>query len=632
MSALKDKIKDLKIIPIKYYYLAFFICNFLISFALLRGWFNPNISATNNFISIILASIGDLGVITLIFIFVQIKVKKDKNKVLTLNIVSSIFTLIILFLEGFSTLFATFFSYTQLTSFKNPSQGKLIGTYVLYFIRMFSEFYLLFPLIILISLLIFSKFINKDKEINYAFKSKKLCLGLSIIAMILPICILNIKVNKTANELSMNGLYGASNVGTYNYYIYSIRDLYKKDEKASVDELVVIEKYLEDNKYVLDSSNNYIGIAENKNLIILQMEAINNFVIGLEIDGELVAPNLTKLSQENYYNSRFYSVAGMGNTSDVEFTSNIGLYPNGNDLSVFELDGENYPTIAKEFEKLGYETLSMHGNDGAFYNRNNQHISLFGFNEHIDKVDLLERNPNLEIIKGWISDKAMLEESINIYEEMNNKFFSYNILVSSHSPFGVSDGIEDYNNKKLTGLANDYIANVRYVDKCVGEYIEMLKESGLYDNSIIIIYGDHTSTLLRKDVESITKKNYKEVEYRMEMQNMPFIMLGNGIPNIKDNSVHSNIDIFPTVAALFNLSPEYKFGVDMLSDGLSFAYSARSLDIIFDDYTIIVPSKKVYYQNTNTIKLSKEEINEYIKWFEEYKYSNDLLISKNYFK
>lgn len=632
MNTLKNKIKELKIISIKYYYIAFFACNFIISFALLQGWFNPNISQTTNIGSIMFASLGDLGVIALSFILVQLSSKTDKKKVLALNIISIVFTLIIVFLHCFSTLFATLFSYTQLTSFKNPSQGKLIGTYVLYFLRIFTQGYVLFPLIILIMLLVFSKFINKENNIKYNLKPKMIFLSSAILAMILPVCILNIKVDSSANELSMNGLYGASNVGVYNYYIYSVKDLFRKDKEASDEELEIINEFLNERKYELDNTNNYIGIAENKNLIVLQLEAINNFVIGLEVDGELVAPNLTKLSQEGYYNSRFYSAAGMGNTSDCEFASNIGMYPNGNDLSVFELDGENYPTIASEFKKLGYKTLSMHGNDGAFYNRNNQHVSLFAFDEHIDKLDLLERNPNLELVKDWISDKAMLDESINIYNELNNKFFSYNILVSSHAPFGVSDSIEEYRNKKLTSLANDYISNVKYVDMCVGKYINDLKESGLYDNSIIIIYGDHTSNLLKKDVECLTKKDYEAVEYRMEMQNMPFIMLGKDIPNINDNSVHSNVDILPTIAALFNLSPEYKFGVDMLSTEKTFAYSARSLDIIFDDYTIMLPSKKVYYQNENANKLSKDEIEAIIKSFEEYKYSNDLVIARNYFK
>lgn len=632
MKSLKSKINDLKIIPIKYYYIAFFVCNFLISFALLRGWFNPNISPTSNFGSVLLASIGDLAVLALVFILMQLICKKDKRKVMGLNIASFICTLLVMFLHCFATLFCTFFSYTQLTSFKNPSQGKLIGTYIVYFLRIFGEGYLILPLVILILLLVFSIFINKEKNINYRFKPKMICLGCAILAMILPVCICTINVNNTANELSMNAIYGTNNIGAYNYYIYSIKDIWKQDEKIDGNELAVIEEYLNEHKYELSDTNPYASKFEGKNLIMVQLEAINDFIIGLKIDGDLVAPNLTRLSQEAYYNSRFYSSAGMGNTSDCEFSSNIGLYPNGNDLSIFELDGDNYPTIAKEFEKLGYETLSIHGNDGGFYNRNNQHISLFGFNEHIDKVDLLNRNPNLHIMKDWISDEALLDESINIYKEIDKNFFSYNVLVSSHAPFGVSDGIEDYHNDSLTSLANKYIANVKYVDKCIGEYIDNLKVNGLYDNSVIIIYGDHTSTLLRKDTESLTGLNYSDVEFRMEMQNVPFMIIGEGIPNIKDATVHSNIDIFPTIAALFNLKPEYKFGVDMFSDEASYAYAPRSLDLIFDDYTIMVPSKKVYYVNDNVSKLSKDEISNYIEWFNDYKYANDLVVATNYFK
>ncbi len=621
-----------KNIPIKYYYIAFFVCNIFASFALLRGWFNPNISPTNDFLSIFFSIIGDLGIIGLVFILVQIICKKDKKKVLALNIASFVFVLLVLFLHCFATLFSTFFSYTQLTSFKNPSQGKLIGTYILYFLRIFTEGYLILPSIILILLYVFSYFIDKSKNVNYKFKPKMIFLGLTILSMIIPVGVLQVKANNTADEISMNSLYGASNVGAYNYYVYSIKDLVKSEEKLDDNELKVIQEFLNEHEYKLDQSNPYIGIGEDKNLIIVQLEAINNFIIGLEIDGELVAPNLTYLSQNYYYNNRFYSSAGMGNTSDCEFSSNIGLYPNGNDLSIFELDGDNYPTIAKEFKKLGYKTMSIHGNDGGFYNRNNQHISLFGFDEHIDKVDLLARNSNLSIVKDWISDEALLNESINIYNELESKFFSYNILVSSHAPFGVRDGIEEYNNKALTSLANAYIANVKYVDKCVGEYIEKLKANGLFDNSIIIMYGDHTSTLLRKDAECLTGKNYSDVEFRMEMQNVPFMIISDEIEAQVDSSVHSNIDIYPTIAALYNMDAKYKFGTDIFSNESSFAYGPRSLDIIFDDYVIMVPSKTVYYTSNNSKKLSKAEINEYIKWFKEYKYANDLVVATNYFK
>lgn len=614
------------------FYIAFFICNFINSFALLRGWFNPNISPNNSFITILLGAIGDLGVLSLIFILIMSFVKKDKNRIRLLSFASLILFIFIIFLQGFSNMFSTLFSYTQLVSFKNPSQGKLISGYVFYFLGMFKYWNIIFPTLMFIILLVLRLFIKYSDEIEkYKVAPRLIGLGVSVIAMLFPTIMCVTSLDNTANELSMNGLYGSSQMGTYNYYIYSIKDLWKKDVEMTIEKEAQITTFL--NKYQYSNNNNALSAsAENKNLIILQLEAINDFVINLKLDGEEITPNLNNLVTQGYYNNRFYSAAGMGNTSDCEFSSIIGLYPNGNDLSIFELDGEHYPTIAKEFNEKGYNTFSIHGNEGGFYNRNYQHISLFGFNEHIDRTKLLERNNSLNLIHDWISDDSLLQECISIYQEQTNPFFSYNILVSSHSPFGASNRVTPYENDKLTSLAQDYLSYVKYVDMAIGNFIQGLKDANLYDDSVIIIYGDHTSSLLKRDTESITGKDYNDIEFRLEMQNVPFIMLGNNIVPTLDTSVHSNIDIFPTVANLFNLTPQYKFGADMLSNDTSYVYNPRSLDIIYDDYVILSPSKSIYYTNKNGDKLNQKEINTLVKDFEEYKYLNDLLVSSSYFK
>ncbi len=610
-----------KFISINIFYFLYFLASLLISFILLRGYFNPNISSIHSFLSII----GDLGVISLFFTIGLLVFKSNKKRIVYLVIVNFIFTLLSLFLNGFSYMFSCFFSYTQLISFKNPSQGALISEYVNYFSRMFGSGNFLIPTIIFVIFFIFSFFV-KDENKEYSKKKNFIGLGVSYSFMLIPFLICLVHTKGTYNEISMNSFYGSSQMGVYNYYIHSVKDLFNKEIKLNDEQKVIIEDFLDDHEYVKETTVDL----EGKNLIIIQMEAINNFVIDLKIDNELVAPYLTKLSKENYYNSRFYSGAGMGNTSDCEFSSLVGLYPNGNDLSIYAIEGDNYPSIAKEFNKKGYDTFSIHGNEGAFYNRINQHVNLFGFNKHIDKELLLNRNKDLELIKNWISDDALLDEAINIYLEKEKPFFSYNILVSSHSPFRV-EGIERMNNEGLTSLANDYLSYVRYVDQCIENFIERLKNERLYDDSIIMIYGDHTSSLLRNDLKSIQNKYLSDIEYKLTMQNVPFILIGEEISAFNDKSCHTNIDIFPTLANLFNLSPDYTFGVDMLSKDNTFVYNPRSLDIIYNDYVIMSLSKEVYYLKEDSKKLSEEEIDRAIEEFSKYKYSNDLLVASNYF-
>ena len=625
--------KKHKVIPIYVFYIAFFVCNFFNSFMLLRGWFNPNLSPDNSFLTILLSSLGDLGVLTLIFLAAICLCKKDKNRIRLLTFDSLILSIFIIFLQGFSNMFYTLFSYTQLVSFKNPSQGKLIMSYVVYFLRMFKHANVLVPTLTFIALYILKYFIKLQEEnINFEKKYKFIGLGSGLIALLLPMLLCASSLKGTANEFSTNGFYGSNNMGTYNYYLYSIKDLWKNDVKLDDHKKVELTTFLDEHKYVKSSTNPLSGIAKDKNLIILQMEAINNFVIDLEIDGTVITPNLNEIVRSGYYNDRFYSAAGMGNTSDCEFSSIIGLYPNGNDLSIFELDGDNYPTIAKEFKKEGYNTFSVHGNEGGFYNRDYQHISLFGFDEHIDQKKLLARNAKLEHIHDWVSDDALLQECVKIYQEQTSNFLSYNILVSSHAPFGKDKAVEEFHSDKLTPLANSYMSYLRYVDKAIGNFIDTLKNTGLYDDCVIVLYGDHTSSLLISDTESITNKNYSDIEFRLEMQNVPFVMIGNGINPTIDHRVHSNVDIIPTIANLFDLNPTYKFGADMLSSDMSLVYNPRSLDLIYDDFVILTPSKKVYYTNKDAKKLTKKEVNKYIQEFEEYKYLNDMLVASQYFK
>ena len=617
--------KKYKVIPINIFYIFYFLINLIMSVSLTQGWFNANISPYTSFKYVLLQILGNFAFLSFVFFIVILITKSNKKRIVSLTIISSILTILILFLEGFASMFTLFFSYSQLVSFKNPLLTKLLMGYVLYFLGMFKSFCLIFPLILLSFLIVLAVITKQNEQIHRNYRISVPSFISSILIILILFISFNINTKDTYNSVSTNTVYGTSYMGVYNYYIYSIKDLKTKELVLNHEEMQKVNNYLIENKYTQTSPS----IDENKNLIFLQLEAINNFVIDLEIDGQLIAPNLSAFSKSSYYCNNFYSAAGMGNTSDCEYATLTGLYPNGNDLSIFNVVGENQPTIARDFNKKGYNTFSIHGNDGIFYNRNHLHENFFGFNEHIDKHDLLQRNPNLSLIKDWISDESLLEESINIYKEQTSPFFSYNILVSSHSPFSISDNIIQYNNKKLTTLARNYISYVMYVDAQIGNFITLLKENNLYDNSVIVIFGNHSSSLLERDVRSITNKNYSDIEFRLEMQNVPFMILSNNINQTINNTPYSNVDIYPTICNMFNLQTQYSFGTNIFSNKDSFVYNPRCLDLIYKDYVISVPSKKIYYLN-NKNKLSKQEINEIINHFNERKYLNDLIVYSNH--
>src|SRR5690625_7025357 len=69
-----------------------------------------------------------------------------------------------------------------------------------------------------------------------------------------------------------------------------------------------------------------------------------------------------------------------------------------------------------------------------------------------------------------------------------------------------------------------YFQTARYLDESVEQFVEDLKEAGLYDDSVIMIYGDHygisenhTRALGELFKEEITSFKYAE------LQRVPFI-------------------------------------------------------------------------------------------------------------
>ena len=285
-----------KVIPIKYYYLSFLLVNIINSILLIKGVFNPNISSYN---TIVMPLLGDLGIIGLSLVLTLIFIKKDKKRIITLNIISTIFFLLILFLQIYSNIFSLLFSYSHLISFNNPTQLDLIIGYFKYILGMFLNLNIILPFLLYLSLIIISLFIKKEDKV---FNKKTQALSSSIISILLPILVCNININGTYNEINMNAFYGVSNIGVYNYYLYSLKDLFvnKKITNNNLDTYLNEHLYREDNK---------INI-KNNNLIIIQLEAINDFVIDLKIDNEEITPFLSNLKNEGYYNNSFLSEIG----------------------------------------------------------------------------------------------------------------------------------------------------------------------------------------------------------------------------------------------------------------------------------------------------------------------------------
>ena len=630
------------------YVIAYFLLNLLNSFLLTSGVFNDNMGTFKiPFLQGANGLIGNIATLALIFALAMVLFKTQKGKMRFMLAFTFVFAFISTALSVFSSIFSTFFAYSHLVSFKNPTLFKFIIDYAVYAITITLRFNQLVYLVSYFILLIFFHALFKSKWItnNLAIPcknvlyTKKIYLALFVLSFILmsTTSIIYHSTNKNnVYYISGNPQHASQSVGTYNYYISEgLKTLLgihtnlqmNGDEHSSIEEFLIERR----NSNPTNNTNEYTNLADGMNLVIIQLEAINNFLIGLEINGIEVTPNLNRLVEESVYFNNFHSTAGIGNTSDAEFSSMTGLYPMGQNFALFENSGGNYDTLPKSLKSIGYDTFSLHGNIGEFYARKTSHLTTLGFDFHYD-IDSFSPSYYLNT---WIPDDEFLLETVDILKNYDNKFFAFPITISVHSPFLANEHIPTYDFEGVEGIGRRYLHSVRYLDNAIGQFMDKMKAEGLYDNTVFAFFGDHTSSLFKPEVTKILtagnviQNDFTDYDFRREMGKVPFIVHAPSILTPKTvELVRGTVDIYPTFANLFGVQPEYNFGTDALSDTATYIYNPRNLDLFFDGYMISAPQKTIYFYGEVLPVDHIALIDEFIH----FKYRNDLLIRFNTFQ
>lgn len=623
-----------KLNPI-YFYLSYFILNLFNSYIVVFGIIHPNISSFSfDLNSFIFSIIGNVGVLSLFYVISITLFTRTKSRVNFLVIISILFTLISLGTAIYANIFSMFFTLTQLSSFNNPSQGSFFIYYAKYSISLMMDFTQMIHILIFILLLIISLFTNKEEIKYHSPLYKTMFLVISLCFMVLPSINLTNKVKNTIFSTNLNAQYGAYNLGLYDYYFYDLYNFYSRDNEITLEERVIIEEFLEekenttytniqDNK-TYTVNNSFTNLADGKNLLMIQLEAINNFVINLEVDGVEITPNLNKLVNKSLYFDSFYSAAGIGNTSDSEFSSLTGLYGNGNELTIFDYSGSNYETLAKDFKKKGYTTFSTHGNIGEFYQRNVEHLNTLGFDKHYDLKYFFDNYTNVPLIHSYLDDQFFFDKMVDLMPT-DEAFFAFAIAVTSHTPYVPTSEIEAHNFKGLTKLASSYLDFVMHVDRGIPYLLEGLEEKGILDDTIIVFFGDHTSSLFLPDLESIFKETPTPINQRLMLQSTPLIIYNEELFSpFVSNKVTSTVDFYRSFSNLFGLESKHYFNGDIFTDEPGFVYSPRNLDLIFQDVVIEYPSM--------TIHNSTNDVTNLVKYFENMKIANDGILKSRYFK
>ena len=313
----------------------------------------------------------------------------------------------------------------------------------------------------------------------------------------------------------------------------------------------------------------YRGIAEGRNVITIQVEALQNFVLNLEYNGQVITPNLNALlTQDTLYFDNYYYQIGGGNTADAEFAVNNSLYAPVDEAAYSRYADNDFYSMAKLLKDNGWTSATaFHGYVNTFWNRNVAYPGQ-GFDAYLSGSDYYAEPA--EVAGMGVSDGEFFVRAIDYLKEQSGPFYAFMVTLTSHYAFELP---AQYNmltlkDEHVGTLFGNYLQSVHYFDHAVGMLIDALKAANLYDNTIITFYGDHFGLPVYdwQSKQFLTELLGTEYTYESHF-NVPLMIHipGSGVTETK-SVAGGHIDVMPTLLHLLGLKNEkgIMFGESLL--------------------------------------------------------------------
>lgn len=307
-----------------------------------------------------------------------------------------------------------------------------------------------------------------------------------------------------------------------------------------------------------------LELSQRPNVVFIMLESLGTTAVGIYGNPLKPTPNLDRMAQESWFFRHFYvPVTG---TAKTVWASITGIP----DVSRQETATRN-PLITKQHTLInaleGYHKVYTIGGNSGWANMNAL------IRQSIDGVKLYEEGAweagNVDV---WgISDLDLFKETDKILRELprDKPFFAYIQTAGHHRPYTIpkeNDGFEIIEKRleDVQAAGSQSVAQynaVRLLDFNIGRYMEMAQESGYFDNTIFVLFGDHNTRIANIDY---MKPAFDKLG--LESNNVPMLIYAPKLLAPREFDEATGLaDLLPTVAGLLGLDYENRtMGRDIL--------------------------------------------------------------------
>lgn len=308
--------------------------------------------------------------------------------------------------------------------------------------------------------------------------------------------------------------------------------------------------------------NEMSGVLAGKNLILVQLEAIDTWMVDY-------MPNLKAVKEQSVVFANHYTPAYItAGTFNTEFIVNAGLLPaaTGTPTSVYTRNA--FPnSLANLFREQGYTAESFHGSEGDVYNREQIHLNL-GYTDYHSGSEM------------GMADYTMDSQMMGAFDDMTagDPFFTFIITYSGHGPYSDENpiylahaGAAQAEAARTDGHYVHAVAHAKETDAFIGELMAALESQGLLENTVVAFYADHYNYYMLDDGLNMDIKGVDSLDL---LQHTDFFLYSQDLAPQTVEKYTSSVDVLPTLANLFGLEADYELltGDDAFSEGGGYVF------------------------------------------------------------
>lgn len=347
-------------------------------------------------------------------------------------------------------------------------------------------------------------------------------------------------------------------LGPVGYHVMEIQNtLSKISKKQDSSEISQAKEWIKENDENLPN-NKYYSTFKGKNVVFVQLESFEQFILKRDVLGQEITPNLNKLAKNSLNFTNIYEQNNAGNSIDCDFLVNSSVFTLGTSITGLTHEETKFQgALPRILAKAGYTTATGKAERGLDWNWGEVHGNGFGVQKMWDEKDYV-----IDDYVGFgLSDKSVFNQFRQKIETLKKPFSAFTVTLTTHGPFDL-DGDKLKELKLPKDLDENYLGKyfqaVHYTDKQLGQFVSDLDKDGLLDDTVIVLYGDHGGVHKYYN-ESIQNMNLEGTWWKEYNHKIPLMIYSKGFEGKDFNAAGGQVDIYPTLAYLLGIDKqEYK--------------------------------------------------------------------------